>query len=101
MTVDPKTQARAYHAQGRTIVWIAGILGATKGQVQHWLGSKLHDAKQAAKKGTKRPCLGCKSPFDSAGPHNRMCDKCRKEAQGIPPGMIDAGDGCSIGRRGN
>lgn len=26
---------------------------------------------------TKRPCLRCRAPFRSEGPHNRMCAKCR------------------------
>jgi DnaJ-class molecular chaperone len=25
----------------------------------------------------KRPCLKCKETFDSEGPCNRLCDKCR------------------------
>ncbi|MBW4984777.1 hypothetical protein KZZ07_19740 [Mameliella sp. CS4] len=27
-----------------------------------------------------RPCLCCGSPFLSEGPHNRMCDRCRRGA---------------------
>lgn len=25
-----------------------------------------------------RPCLRCREAFESEGPHNRLCDKCRE-----------------------
>ena len=32
----------------------------------------------------RRPCITCGAPFDSEGPHNRMCDACRDERSGEP-----------------
>jgi hypothetical protein len=26
---------------------------------------------------TQRPCMCCGTPFESAGPHNRLCYRCR------------------------
>lgn len=31
----------------------------------------------------KRPCISCGSQFDSEGPHNRQCNKCRKNTGGL------------------
>jgi hypothetical protein len=31
-----------------------------------------------------RDCLTCRRPFASAGPQNRMCDRCKKEAPAWP-----------------
>ena len=28
-----------------------------------------------------RPCITCRKPFRSEGPHNRMCDLCRLRAR--------------------
>jgi hypothetical protein len=30
-----------------------------------------------------RPCLSCKAPFESEGPHNRMCPACNQRAQTV------------------
>jgi hypothetical protein len=32
-----------------------------------------------------RPCMCCHATFDSEGPHNRMCDRCRRN----PPSVED------------
>ena len=31
--------------------------------------------------GTERPCITCRRPFLSEGPHHRMCDACRETAE--------------------
>ncbi len=31
------------------------------------------------KEGRRRPCLRCTRPFNSAGPHNRLCRECRQD----------------------
>lgn len=31
------------------------------------------------KEGRRRPCLRCTRPFDSEGPHNRLCKDCRQD----------------------
>lgn len=49
-----------------------------------WLEGKadllavLHEAELAAGRGKKRSCLCCTETFVSEGPHNRLCDPCRK-----------------------
>jgi hypothetical protein len=30
-----------------------------------------------------RPCLCCQTPFASEGIHNRMCDRCRHQSEGM------------------
>lgn len=32
---------------------------------------------------TKRKCLSCSTVFVSDGPHNRMCDRCRRLTGGL------------------
>ncbi|OLF81254.1 hypothetical protein AWH62_00845 [Maricaulis sp. W15] len=54
--------------------------------------SGLYDCRQEAitradsliRKGrrSERPCLTCERSFMSDGPHNRMCDPCRRDAAG-------------------
>lgn len=34
---------------------------------------------------TVRPCLCCKQPFPSEGPHNRLCYRCRVNAGSVSP----------------
>lgn len=35
----------------------------------------------------KRPCIRCRTPFPSHGPHHRMCDACRRYAESIRGGL--------------
>ncbi len=37
--------------------------------------ARIRYVNQAA--ATVRPCLRCRKPFESSGPSNRMCDRCR------------------------
>lgn len=37
------------------------------------------------KRQTSRPCISCTDSFASEGPHNRMCDPCRRS---VSEGMI-------------
>jgi hypothetical protein len=30
-----------------------------------------------------RPCLCCTTPFESEGAHNRLCNSCRRETEGL------------------
>jgi len=40
---------------------------------------------------TPRPCMTCRKTFDSEGPYNRMCDRCRKWAAEVSPLEPDPG----------
>lgn len=42
------------------------------------------DINGAAKPKLRRKCLNCSEDFDSAGPHNRMCDRCRDIPSNLP-----------------
>lgn len=37
-----------------------------------------HNLERQMRPKVKRPCLNCRTAFQSEGPHNRMCDPCRK-----------------------
>lgn len=39
------------------------------------------DRRRRALRQIARPCITCTKPFDSEGPHNRMCPDCRNNAQ--------------------
>ena len=45
----------------------------------------LRGADGAAKPITVRPCLRCRSPFDSHGPGNRLCPACRARSADASP----------------
>lgn len=38
--------------------------------------------------GSRRPCLCCKRPFNSQGPHHRLCKECRQIDPGVEPARI-------------
>lgn len=44
---------------------------------EHVLADYRKPAPAQTKKGT-RPCLCCRQPFPSQGPHNRLCPGCRR-----------------------
>lgn len=46
------------------------------------------DTKKSENEGRRRPCLCCKQPFNSRGPHNRLCKECRHLDPGIEPVRI-------------
>lgn len=39
-----------------------------------------------------RPCITCQRPFRSEGPHNRMCDRCRRLGGAATTDMSVVGD---------
>lgn len=43
-----------------------------------------------------RPCMCCRVPFHSEGIHNRLCDGCRRQGDGLMQGGLHASRG---GRR--
>lgn len=40
--------------------------------------ANIEERRLRAESATVRPCLRCQSPFPSEGPHNRLCDPCRR-----------------------
>lgn len=40
----------------------------------------------------RRNCLTCRKPFMSEGPHNRMCDVCRRSAARLGPQFTEPSD---------
>jgi hypothetical protein len=91
---------RRYVAQGLTDYAIARLLGhgaahwrILKRRQQLGLAKRASRARRpmevprpapAAKPGhTLRPCLKCSNPFNSEGPHNRLCGNCRNETDTV------------------
>ncbi|SDH94074.1 winged helix-turn-helix domain-containing protein [Roseospirillum parvum] len=86
-------QVRALMDQGRTLREMAQYLGRTRDEIvdimalQGWAGLTagggfcLPDSDAAVgrqeRPATRRNCMTCGTPFVSAGPHHRMCAKCR------------------------
>lgn len=86
-----KQRAIQWRNHERTPVYIARRLGRSVEDVEAFLG----DIKRGERtEGQPRNCLGCGREFMSEGPHNRMCDTCRRNSAGVPPAMLDIGDGC-------
>ena len=56
-------------------------------QAQATVGRLTKQAKIAALL-TARPCLCCRVRFSSAGPHNRLCDRCRGSVAGLDRQMV-------------
>ena len=58
-----------------------------------WLRSiEALDARKASQV-TRRSCLGCRGPFMSDGPHNRLCKSCRSSGRGLDNQMLGIGHG--------
>jgi len=76
----------------------------TRRAAEVWLAGKadllasIREAEAEARKGKQRPCMCCQALFLSDGPHNRLCDPCRKRgsAEGSPVGYSF---GAMTGRR--
>lgn len=45
-----------------------------------WKADEHADRLERKARTTRRPCLTCTAPFDSDGPHNRMCPACRQQS---------------------
>ena len=46
------------------------------------------DARERWARLRARPCLCCKRPFQSEGPHNRMCTRCRNRRDQVFEGAV-------------
>lgn len=69
VTIDHKRIALQH--DGRTI----RIVGRN-GWAEYYV--RIEEARLREKRGRQRPCLCCGVSFASHGPHNRMCQDCRR-----------------------
>jgi hypothetical protein len=70
-------------ARGLTMTAIARELGIRMELLRQWVKNQetpRHPLAPERPATVKRPCLRCEKPFDSEGPHNRMCNGCRSYA---------------------
>lgn len=58
----------------------ARIAGLTIGQVNYRLAKAIPTKPRHRKPALMRPCLCCQTTFNSEGPHNRLCDTCRRKS---------------------
>lgn len=65
---------KGFHEIGRALSRSPGSCQATASQY----GIYLQKTIKARRRGRKYiPCLKCRNPFESEGPHNRLCESCR------------------------
>jgi hypothetical protein len=81
------------HERGKGAKWadIAATVGVSPKLLSSWWALRMPDDERRWAKGTRyntkpgvnkerarpRTCLRCQIIFDSEGPHNRMCNRCR------------------------
>jgi hypothetical protein len=58
---------------------VARISGLTIGQLNYRLAKAIPPKPRRRKSALMRPCLCCQTTFNSEGPHNRLCDTCRRQ----------------------
>ncbi|SDH94560.1 hypothetical protein [Roseospirillum parvum] len=90
-------QVRALMDQGHTLSEMAQHLGRSRGEIidiialQGWAGLTANGAfclpdssfavARQERPATRRNCMTCGTSFVSAGPHHRMCTKCRGQTE--------------------
>lgn len=70
-------ELRRLQAATVAIPAMARLLGRGESSVRYRLDALRIDRPGRADGKTTRPCLCCKKPFLSDGPHHRMCARCR------------------------
>ena len=70
---EDRDKAWRLHCSGRSLKAIGRLLNRSPNSVYTSL-----EATRRANAEKKRPCLCCGTPFNSAGPHNRLCHVCRR-----------------------
>lgn len=83
--LPPAERARRYDAlhaglrAGLSVAEIARRLGVVAEEFRRWIARENENTERAkkAEKFKVRACLRCTKPFESEGPHNRMCGGCR------------------------
>ncbi len=76
---------RALRAAGATYREIADLTGLSLAAINWRLNGSPRAALTVKPRRSKaacqeRKCLTCGKPFASEGPHNRMCDSCRRKS---------------------
>ncbi len=61
--------------------------GYVNGLLADFIAADRIDAKKTAK-AKFRPCITCSEEFKSEGPHNRMCDTCRRTSADVFQGAV-------------
>ncbi len=74
-TPDEDAELAKLSANGITPCAIAKQLRRPESSVYRRLETLAQQARRPGRR--KRPCLCCKTPFMSEGPHNRLCGRCR------------------------
>lgn len=64
---------------GKTVRAIAAEIGCALSYVHKALQGETPTPPVARRKKAKRACLCCRETFMSEGPHNRLCDRCRRQ----------------------
>lgn len=69
----------AARRDGRQYGHIGEVLGRSKSacQAQYARVTQVTKPRPAV---TKRPCMCCRQPFKSEGPHNRLCNHCGRKS---------------------
>lgn len=73
----------AYQALGLTKL---SPIFHSRPEAEKWLRRELAKLPEAHRP-RLRPCMCCAREFSSDGPHNRLCDPCRKRGQDVDPSV--------------
>lgn len=88
---------------GETMETIAARLNMRTKSLEEWwrqsngVAPKTRRKQSIATSTTQRPCMCCRAPFESDGPHNRLCTTCNGRSHMLTPYTPDPGG--DTGRR--
>lgn len=81
--------------KGLTWAQMGATLGIAGYSLESWYNRKARLQRHAL---SERACMCCKRPFESEGPHNRMCAECRLR-RSISPWEIVTGVSRRVGSK--
>ena len=100
-TPQDRSRAIQWRNHGKPPEFIARRLGRSVEDIETLLDLTRRKAvEQSGNEKTQRKCLCCGKAFMSWGAGNRLCDPCKRTADGLSPLALAAGNGCSRARRG-